>query len=256
MTWRVDNVGPDTYGASADMLDHAEGSRPYAWSFYRMLQGAMGSAYSKQLSGHLHAEHLAEARMHAGAMRAAEKLFTNSLAHLADESLGYWVNVTGVTVYSDDTDVDVRAKCHARMILQSSNAQWAIDSACRAILRDAFVSILRFRGSDLDNPPTRTHWAVNPGPTSFDLGFPLGEPHYPHLTELGAWMSDRCRILVIVDRNAGFSEVKLKRLVNVDVADLLSRRLPAWTHWNWAYSDCFRLGTSELGVNALCEAES
>ena len=86
-------------------------------------------------------------------------------------------------------------------------------------------------------------WSANPNESLARIG-------------AGAWYSDRSRILVLVAESSGFSDKKLRRLVNVDIADILSRRLPAWTHWNWAYSNCFYVDRSRLGVTALCDSDS
>lgn len=249
-----EDIHPDRWGATEHKEDDPiEGSIPYAWSFYQALQSAQGKALSKARSGYLHAENLAEARQLAALFRGGEKLQHNAFPRRSDESLQTWVNDMAIRVYHDDTNDDVRAKVYARFLAWAGNSPTHMDAAIATLLGPAFVKVLRFTSDSLDEPTLRTYWpGVNPGPTTFDLGTNDGDVREHHAP--GAWYSDHSRILVVVDEHAPVPRKKLLRLLNVDLGELLSRRLPATTSWAWAFSETFQLDISSVGTSAVAGA--
>lgn len=249
-----EDIAPDRWGATLDKEDDAiEGSVPYAWSFYQALQSAQGKAFSKAREGYLHAENLADARQLAALFRGGEKLQHNAFPRRADESLQMWVDDMAIRVYPDDTDDDVRAKVYARFLAWSGNSPTYMDAAIAALLGPAFVKVERFTSGSLDEPAERTFWpGINPGPTTFDLGTNGGDVRERH--KPGAWYSDHSRILVVADEDAPVPRKKLIRALNVDLADLLSRRLPATTSYAWAFSASFPVGRASIGTAAVAGA--
>jgi len=243
MTWDFENANIDDYGGGGDKRDHLEGMASHARWIYRALQGAQGSAYSKSMTGLLHAENLADARSGAAAMRAAEKLETNSFPSRADDALQYWVNTLGVSVGSDDTNDDVRRKAQARYQSGTGNHAVALETAVGTLLGSAFVAIYRNGGVAIDTPSLHTYWpGVNPGPITYDLD------------GSGAWYSDNAHILVVVTEDRAVNLSQIRRLFNVDLVELLDRMLPAWVTFEWAYEQCFLIEESGIGEAAICES--
>lgn len=259
--WNAAASDPARYGGTSGKRSSVEGERPYAHGFYRMLQGAQGSAYSKEMRGLLHVENLADARQLAAAMRAAEKLQRNSLPSSSDESLGYWAEVLGVVARIGETDASVRDKAAAKFRGQIGNDTANVDAVLRALLGSLFVRTRRQKGVDLDNPPLRTFWpGVNPGPTSFSLrdeSIGPADDANPFDARVnanpeGAWYSDRARLLIELKRGLKPDD-EVSRIMNVDARAILDSLLAAWADWQWCFEGGFVLGNNALGASATEE---
>lgn len=255
-SWNAQTASPEWYGGSVNKEDCDEGEIPYAAVFYKTLQDAQGSAYSKALSGPLHWENLADARVAAAMYRCAEKLQKNASPSRADEGLYYWTEVLGVSVSPYDTDEDIREKCSARYKGFSGNSFIEVTNVVQGMLNDALSSIKRFIGLSFGEWPEETRWVKNPGPTYLDLGRGYNETgdHPGETWRRGAWYSDRSRLLIEVVRGALPERIENTRL-NIDMRDSLQRMLPSWTTWQWAYEGGFVLDKSKLDVSALAPEE-
>lgn len=232
------------YGGAPDKRDsETEGRVTYALAVYRELQSQRGSAYSKSTSGTVvHVENLSLARTLSTVwFRAPEKLRANATPARADERLDYWATVLGITWHESDPKWLVRQKCAAHYVATKGNTPEGVEQAVSELLGDAFVSIITYVGTDLDNPPTPTNWpGVDPGASTYDLGG-------------GTWLSRRCRLLVNVTQPGSMSDSAFLRLMNVDLMQLLDRLLPCWATFGWSRNDSygFRVGISRIGIDGV-----
>lgn len=217
---------------------------PHAWTWYQDYTAMLGDGLSREQTGLVHAKKLALARFEAGKTRAVECALANNNPATADEILGQWVEVFRIPVSEDMTKWELRRRCAARLRGFGSAGFTAVDAAIRELLGEQLVQVFRTRGAALSAPPAITYWSENPGPPTLSLGG-------------GAWMSSRAHLVVQV-RQPGYSEARFLRLMNVDLFDLLDRRLPAWMTFNWtAWTDDgagtpgFRLDISRLDFEGL-----
>jgi hypothetical protein len=230
------------YGGAADKRNCATEAIPYAWTAYRMLQDARGSAYSKELSGLVHVENQALARAHAARWRDAERLAANANPATAYEKAEEWRQTLGVRPRDGDTPERLRTRCAARLLAARGATRQSIDDAVSALLGSVYVKTWRYYGTDLATPPTNTYWpTINPGNSGNDLGG-------------GAWYSDRSHMVVEVTQP---SDVGLAEFLDkVDQAyELLDLRLPAWVTFDWALNveDGFTLDIDLLDFAAVSD---
>lgn len=235
--WSVEKRRREHYGGCGDKREsRTEGRSPYAWGWYQHYQAAMGSAYSDERGNLTHAENLADARAEAGMSRAAEKLVANSTPNTSDEKLSYWATVQSIRYTDSDLTHDVRARCSAKYKAAVGPNLPAIESACEALLGNAFVQLRTIEGSALASPPVPTYWpGVNPGPASHDLGG-------------GAWFSSRAHLVVETAIPQGYTDAEFLRLMNVHLFNLLDDTLPSYATFNWGtgITDGFILDVSRL----------
>ena len=119
-----------------------------------------------------------------------------------------------------------------------------MDEACANLLSEAFVRTWRRYGVSLSAPPTQTYWpGVNPGPSSYSLGG-------------GAWMSERCHLVVEVVPPASIADADFLHLVNVELFRMLDELLPAWATFDWAtgITSGFLLDISQLDYGGLTDS--
>jgi hypothetical protein len=218
------------YGGAIDKQNSdTEGVTPYAWGWYRTMVASRGSKYSGQPEGLVHAENFAIARGFAAASRASERLRTNSLPTTAAEAIDRWAFITDTLRREGDTLQDLRLRCAAKYQTARGNTDRDVDEAIERLLGRSFVRTWRQTGpglpdgnTDLSSPPTQTFWpGINPGPAAYDLGG-------------GAWLSERCHLVVEVQRIDGQSQRDFLELMNVDLFRLLDRMLPSYASFNWA----------------------
>lgn len=214
---------------------------PYAYSVYQELRAMRGSAYTQKPGTLVHVENLAMARMHAAVcLRAPEKIRANATPGRSDEKLEYWVDVLGVPVRDIDQRWQIRERCAAHYRAATGPTYERVVEAVSDLLGDAFVEIIQTTGSNLATPPTQTFWpGVNPGPAAYDLGG-------------GAWLTERARIVVVVQQPSGITDEDFLQLMNVQLFELLDRLLPCWAEWLWVVgSDGFFLDISSLDLEGL-----
>jgi hypothetical protein len=229
-----------SYDGATDKADSlTEGDSSYCYDWFVELQAMRGSAYSMSL-GNVDAENFAMARQFGALNRAAEKLEANSLPGTSDEKLENWVKILGVSTRASDQRWQIRQRCEAKFKAAASESlPTDIDAAIRDLLGDSFVEIHRTTGADLDNPPPGTRWpSVDPGTDSYSLGG-------------GAWFSERSFLWIEVVQPIGLAGSEFSRMMDVDLFELLDLRLPAHMTFNWATSDGFLVGISQLGFAAL-----
>lgn len=255
-SWNVETANPGWYGGSKHKRESDDGWVPTAWTFYDQLQSEQGSAYSKERSGPLHWENLADARMCAATQRAAEKIQRNAVPLSSDECLRYWVELLAVTVSPYDTDEDIRENCDARFKGFSGNSYIQVQRTIESVLGAAFDSVDRFIGVNFGTPPPITNWPKTGGFTSNDLGHGLNgaSGETPTNWRRGPWTSPRCRILIRIKRGA-LSPARQPHMMNVVLRETLERLLPVWVTWQWSYAGDFILDQSQLDVNALSPPE-
>lgn len=243
MSWDWENSNVDDYGGFPIKFDHDRESRaPHAYGLYRLIQGALGSLYSKEKSGLLHAENLADARAFTAALRTAEKLEHNSFPSRSDDALSYWVNILGVNPGPLDSDDDIRRKCQAKYQSFNGNDAVNVQTAVATMLGDAFVAVHRNGQTPLDEPSVHTYWpGVNPGPVIYDLD------------GTGAWLSDNAHLLVEYDVTTAIDKQQLARTVRTDLPELLDDMLPAWSTFEAAENQCFTIGDTGLEQAGMCD---
>lgn len=235
--------GVGHYGSAVDKeASSTEGTIPYAWAWYQMLQSARGSAYRKERDGLVHAENLAIARSEAARTRAAEKLAANSQPATSDEKLDSWARSLGVYRYVDDTVQDLRLRCASKYQVAKAPTIVYVDECISTLLGSAFVRTWRQEGADLATPPTQTYWpGVNPGPAAYDLGG-------------GAWLSERCHLGVEVVQPDSLTELDFLELTNVHLHRLLDRLLPSWATFAWGMdlsADGFHLDIDDMDFTGM-----
>ena len=239
--WCPNDVAIDRYGGTTSKENSkTEGNRPIAWVWYRMLNDMRGSGFSKDLSGTVHVENLAIARLFGWLnSRLPEKIAANATPARADELLDYWATVLAVSRRAGDTDADVRRRCTARFKAALGPTHLNVQDSVDELIPDDFDSLIRSEGTDLENPPPITFWpGVNPGPASHDLGG-------------GPWLSERAHLGIKVDKPAGSEEAAFLARMNIDLFDHLDRLLPAWATFDWTTSTGFLLDISDLDFDGL-----
>lgn len=208
------------YGAYADKDDSKTEVVPYAWSAYRALQDARGSAYTQSSSGLVHIENLVLARGHAARWRDGERVACNANPATASEMLPDWQTVLGVAPRAGDTTEDIRSRCAAKFAFTLGPTRQVVDDAIAALLGRFFVKVWREHSEDLSSPPALTYWpGENPGPAAYDLGG-------------GAWLSERSRIFVEVTPIADADQVQFNSRIDA-LQEMLDLSLPAWETWSW-----------------------
>lgn len=231
-----------SFGGSLDKRDCRTEVVPYAWTAYRMIQDARGSAYSKETTGLVHVENQALARAHAARWRDAERLSTNANPATAYEKSEEWRQTLAVRLRPNDTQETIRQRCGARFLAARGATRQTIDDAVSALLGPLFVRTWRLYGDDLATPPTNTYWPViNPGTSSYDLGG-------------GAWYSERSHLVVEVKQPSDVSSTEFLDKMD-QLYELLDLRLPAWATFDWGVNvvDGFTLDVDQLDFGALGE---
>jgi hypothetical protein len=235
------------YGGATDKRDSVtEGSRPYAWTWYRELQAGRGSAYTTKSGTLVHAENLALARSHAAVTRAAEKLVANATPATADERLDYWREVMNLHVKPGEAKWQTRQNAAGRYRLASGPTRTNIDAACSALLGQAFVQTWHQTTANLEPAPPITFWKGGTlGPIGYDIS---------GAGTTGVWLSERAHLTVEVQMPPGMSVDEFLYLCNVQLYDMLDRMMPAWATFDWALgplSAGFLLDISSLDFNGI-----
>ncbi len=230
------------YGGATDKRDSAtEGTTPYAWGIYQELTAALGSAFSAATTGMVHALKCALARSQAAVARAAEKLTANARPGTADELLGHWVRLEGITVKESDEKWQVRQRAAAKFQATKGPTAANVDAAIETLLGDYYVRSWRLVGADLATPPTPTYWpGVNPGPAAYNLGG-------------GTWSSISAHLIVEVTQPSTGSLAEFLDLMNVQLFQLLDRTLEAYATFDWGVdvSSGFLLDIDQLDFGAF-----
>ena len=239
----VDRLAIGDFDGEPEKTDSETEPVPYAWTWYQDYTAMLGDGLSRATTGLVHAKKIALARFECAKTRAVERALCNSNPATADELLGNWVQVFKIPVSDDMPRWEIRRRCSARLRAFGGCGFTEIDAAVRELLRDGYVQSFRQRGADLDSPPSPTYWSENPG-SGPDLGG-------------GTWMSSRAHLVVHVAQTPDQNLAQFLRIANVDLFDLLDRRLPAWMTFNWtAWSGGydppgFRLDISHLDFEGL-----
>lgn len=230
------------YGGDLDKEgSELEGTTPYAGGWYRELQAMRGSGFAQKLGTLVHAENLALARFFsATCSRIPEKVRANSVPGRSDEKLDYWVEFLNIPTAPDDQKWQKRQRCAAHYRSSKGNIFTEVEAAVSDLLGEAFIELQLITGTDLATPPTQTFWpTVNPGPPAYDLGG-------------GAWLSERCRLVVVVQQPSGVTLDEFLNLMDIQLYTLLDRMLPVWASWEWVVeNDGFLLDLSSLDLEGL-----
>ncbi len=234
------NIGD--YGGDLEKENNTtEALAPYAAQWYREMHAARGSAYTTAPYTLVDFENLAIARILAASFsRNAEKLTANATPLRADERLDYWVNVLGIPNTPSDPRWLLRQRCSAHFETATAPTVAAVITALQRLLGEAFVDLYTYTGTDLDNEPIPTYWpAGQHGPSEYSIGG-------------STWLSRRCMLRIQVQQPPGMSLAEFLQLMDVQMAQMLDRMLPAWVTWMWSQgSDGFRVGVDRIGVDGL-----
>lgn len=236
---RVARIGH--YDGATDKTNTATETTPYAWNWYNEYTAALGSGFSMDMSGIVHARKLALARLEAGIQRGAEKINANSHPDTADDMLGEWVEILHLRIRGDETRQEIRQRCASKFRGAIGNSSTQVDDRVAELLGSIFQANIRTFGANLASPPTPTDWpGINPGPASYSLG-------------AGAWLSARSHLVVSVNGPSDIGDADFLELVNVNLYDELDRLLPAWMTFNWAVNAAsgFLLDISKLDFTGL-----
>jgi len=221
-TWSRERL-IDHYGGAPDKENsQTEGDMPYAWMWYSMLKDSRGSVYRQEQDGLVHCENLALARSSMAVTRAAEKLSASSEPVTSDETLGRWAKTLNIAQRKTDTMHSLRARCAAKRMAVNGSTRFNIEASLTALLGERYVRIWTQEGSDLATPPTQTFWPViNPGPAAYSLGG-------------GAWLSERCHLVVEVLWTDDLTQAQFLELMNVHLFHHLDTMLPSYATFDWA----------------------
>jgi hypothetical protein len=223
--------GIGDYAGDTEKRDSAtEGSAPYAEFILRELRSLRGTAYTDQDGRLVDAENLALARFFAATgPRNAERFRANMLPGTSDERLEYWKQVLAIPIRSGEPKWRTRQRLATHYKAGEGPTIGAVRAALAELLGDVFVDATWIEGSSLSDPPDITYWpGGNDGPAELSLGG-------------GAWLSERCNLLVSVQLVSGLSEGEFRRLLDVDMYALLDQILPAWATWCWSTGSGFIL---------------
>lgn len=227
----------EDYGGYRDKENSIE-TAPYAADYYRSLQGAMGDAYSTELTGLLHAENLTEARMLGYAHRMSEKLACQQNPGTASSSLARWCQLLDVRSPTSELDGDARARAIGAYQALASNTPDQIRQMCSDTLGSWFVKL--WTPDETMTPATPTYWpGINPGPSAYDIGG-------------GCWLSAHARYLVEVVEPTDDSWPDLSQKLDA-LREILDVALPAHMMWDWSCNvdDGFRLDYGRLDFEGL-----
>lgn len=216
-------------------------------AYLDILKQEMGSAYTKEDRSLVGARNIALARALGQMWMLAQKIPNNAVPKTATDNLLEWAERLGVPVRPTDTEAMIRQACVAKYKLPAGATRENIQSSLSELLRTALLSITEFKSNTLASTTTETFWnAFNPGPPGLALD------------SEGAWISNRCHIVVSVQQPNNITFDQLLYLVNVQMAGLLDTLLPAYCTWEWnlgPYGSGFILGNdpneSHLTWNAL-----
>lgn len=229
------------YDGALDKENTRTETTPYAWVWYQDYTAMLGSAFTTERAGIVHAKKLAIARMECGKSRAVERAICNSMPGTADELLGNWAKAMSVPVYPEDERWQVRERCAAKFAAPNGPNFAEIDDSLRRLLGNVYVQTYRTVGASLAVPPPHTFWSGNPAAPGLSLGG-------------GTWMSERARMTVQVQRSADSELGSFLRTVNVVLFQHLDRILPAWCTFGWTAWDGtpgFYLDVSELDLTGM-----
>lgn len=216
----LDDATIADYGGATDKTNCETEITPCAYSTYRALQDARGSAYSKERGTLVHVENLCLARAHAGTWRRAERLACNANPATADEKAEEWRQVLGVRQRDGDTPAALRTRNAAKLKAALGPTRRVVDDAVAELLGPLYVKTWRNYGSETTADSTGAYWTgVNPGSTSYDLGG-------------GPWYSDRSHIVVEVTHPASVTDYEFNSKMT-DLVELLDLLLPATCTFDW-----------------------
>lgn len=209
------------YGGSTDKEDTETEVVPYAFSQYRALQDARGSAYSKESGTLVHVENLSLARAHAATWRRAERLACNGNPATALEKAEEWRQVLGTRRRDGDTDATLRTRNAAKMRTALGPTRRAVDDAVEELLGTMYARTWRNNGSEtIADDDEGTFWPTeNPGAPSRDLGG-------------GPWYSDRSHVVIEVNRPPSATSTAFDSAM-ADLTELLDTMLPATCTFAW-----------------------
>jgi hypothetical protein len=229
------------YDGSTDKEDTTTETTPYAWVWYLDYTSMLGTAFTSDRTGIVHAKKIAIARMECGKQRAVERAICNSMPATADELLGDWATIMSIPVYPEDEKWQIRERCAAKLSAPCGASFTQIDDSLRALLGGIYVQSFRTTGASLASPPPHTFWSGHPGAPGLSLG-------------AGTWSSERSRLTVQVQLPPDAELSAFLRTVNVVLFQHLDRALPAfsnfgWTAWNGTPG--FHLDISPLDLTGI-----
>lgn len=229
------------YGGDLNKKDSkTEGYTAYAHAVLKMLQAGLGNAFTTDSGTWITLRNIAWARaisyVH---WRLSEKVESNAVPETADEKLAYWIRILNVTPRPFDTKADLRRKAGARFRANIQHAHTDLFTAVESVINPMLVTIHQNEGTDLETPPEPTYWPDgDAGPAGYDLGG-------------GTWLSARSHVWCEVNLDTSISEQQALSKLNGDLFDELDWRLPAWCTFDWAETDGFVVGESQLDFDGL-----
>lgn len=229
------------YGGDVDKRDCGTETTPYAATWYGEYTAMLGSAFSQETSGYIHAVKLALARLAAAESRDAERFSCNAMPTLSDNMSRAWCETIKIP-YVDSMSGAMRRKLLATRIAAASGpSQDSVDAAVASMLGTNLVEVHRYLSNDLDDPPVVTRWPFGlPGSPALNIGG-------------GAWISQRAHVFVEVEHPNIVDSSSYRELLDVHLSRLLDTILPAHATFDWGATieGGFIIGESLLGVNAL-----
>lgn len=190
--------------------------------YLEILKQQMGSAYTKENASLVGVRNLAFARALGQLYLLAKKIPNNAIPRTSTDSLLDWANRLGVPVRPEDSESSIRRACIAKYKLPVGATRQNIQDSLSELLRTALLSITEFKSETLSSTSSETFWNYfNPGPPGLALD------------SEGAWISNRCHIVVNVQQPNNITFDELLYLVNVQMSGLLDILLPAYCTWDW-----------------------
>lgn len=231
----------DDYGGFPDKLDCEEEETPYSWIWYMEYESMLGSAFTIDRTGLVHAKKLAKARLRgAGMQRAIERAANNSVPGTSSDLLPVWAKICNVQVGPGTPEYETRTDCAARMMLVAGSSRAQLDAAIELVLDRAFIATHRNDTNDLSDPPEPTIW---PG------GSDTGSATYSLCGY--QYNSGRAHVWAEVVWPEGLSLSQFHHLTDVRLFRLMDVALPAHATFGWATSSGFILDESLLDYDAF-----
>lgn len=227
------------YDADSIKQDTTKEQTPYAAVAYRAIQGMLGSLYSTELSGLVHAENLAQARLFGSLSRDIERLECNANPATAWEKAEDWQSLLRARTVDGRTGYDqIKYNLTGFAGLVKSHST-QIEQICTARLGSDFLSLAYNYGSLISDQPDPTCWeGGSVGYPGMDLGG-------------GYWSSARSVFSVTVKNLPLYSTPDGIEKMGELIAELRNI-VPAWADVRW-YIDgaIFLLDISPLDVTPL-----
>jgi hypothetical protein len=228
----------DQYGGDLNKRNSAtESDSPYAWGWLLEFRQMRGSAYAND--GLIDIENLAWARMFGFLQRVSEQASAaTDPTNTSGGRLRRWLQWQAIAILSNDTEAAMRAKASAFKMLKQGSADQYLLPMIQAALGSAYAGVYRNKGT-FDSPPVPTYWNESSIPASITTEFSLGVGGGTTPNDNPVWMSERFRLVVIVQIPANQTVQDVINVCESSLTTLLNNALPSVATFEWGRLDTY-----------------